>query len=320
MIATNHTDAIVVKNVSKVFGGFTAVDGISFHVSKGEIYGLLGPNGSGKTTTIRMMLGLLRPTTGTIEVLSESVCDNPERIRFKIGYMSQSFSLYNDLTVIQNLTFYARAYGIGNAELPQRLEQALELAGLTGRRHSTTKDLSGGWRQRLALAASIIHQPELVFLDEPTAGVDPVSRRAFWDLLYRLISLGVTVFVTTHYMDEAEHCHRLAFIRRGKIIATGTPDEMKKNRMRGKLWELTLDKPTEGLRCLRQAKEAGHLDVGEIALYGPLIHLTIPIGMDDSIDQIKKRVEAVLAPESITLLNASQITPSLEDIFIACMM
>ena len=232
----NGQPAITTRNLTRHFGDFVAVDGIDFEVRRGEIFGFLGPNGAGKTTTIRMMLGLLSPTAGTVNVLGEPMDEHPERIRPRIGYMAQRFSLYNDLTILQNLRFYGRAYGLDDDVLRERIQDAIRSAGLEGRENTRTKDLSGGWRQRLALNAAILHRPELVFLDEPTAGVDPVSRRAFWNLLYRLVADGVTVFVTTHYMDEAEHCHRLAFIQRGRLTAYGTPKEIKRDRCTVRCW------------------------------------------------------------------------------------
>ena len=233
-----NSTTILVNNLVKKFGDFTAVNQVSFEVQGGEIYGFLGPNGSGKTTTIRMMLGLLPPTAGDIEVLGIPVNGQIRDILPRIGYMSQQFSLYSDLTVYQNLIFYGQAYGLANTEMHEKIQDAIVLAGLEGYEQSPTKDLSGGWRQRLALSAAILHNPEVLFLDEPTAGVDPVSRRAFWDLLYNLVSEGITVFITTHYMDEAEHCHRLAFIQRGKIIAQGSPSEIKNQTMQEEVLEI----------------------------------------------------------------------------------
>ncbi len=230
--------AIVVRDLTKRFGEFTAVNSISFEVRHGEIFGFLGPNGSGKTTTIRMMLGLMKPSSGSIDVLGLNVNSDARQIRPRVGYMSQRFSLYNDLTVLQNLNFYGAAYGLSDLELHTRIGEALSMAGLHGREHAKTKDLAGGWRQRLALSAAILHRPEVLFLDEPTAGVDPLSRRAFWDLLYQLIAEGMTVFVTTHYMDEAEHCQRLAFIQHGNLIAYGTAEEIKNKMMHGDVLEL----------------------------------------------------------------------------------
>ncbi|MEJ2759231.1 MAG: ABC transporter ATP-binding protein, partial [Anaerolineales bacterium] len=196
-------NVISVKNLTKMFGDFTAVDNITFDVKKGEIFGFLGPNGSGKTTTIRMMLGLLPPTSGDVDVLGIDINQQALELRSRIGYMSQKFSLYNDLTVRQNLKFYGAAYGLSPQKLEKRIAETLEMAGLKGKGNIKTQELSGGWRQRLALGVAILHNPEVIFLDEPTAGVDPVSRRAFWELLYELVKQEVTVFVTTHYMDEA---------------------------------------------------------------------------------------------------------------------
>ncbi len=264
---SRQPSAIVVQGLTKRFGDFTAVDDVSFEVRRGEIFGFLGPNGAGKTTTIRMMLGLVRPTSGSVEVLGLSVAAAPRRIRPRVGYMAQAFSLYNDLTVLQNLRFYGRSYGIAPGELNRRIREALARTDLAGREHTPTRDLSGGWRQRLALNAAILHHPELVFLDEPTAGVDPVSRRAFWDLLYELVAGGVTVFVTTHYMDEAEHCHRLAFIQRGRIIASGSPAQIKQESMPGDILEIGCDAPNRAVGVLQST---GLFD--EVSLHGAQIH------------------------------------------------
>ena len=310
---TNHF-AIIARGLTKRFGDFTAVDKIDFEVRRGEIFGFLGPNGAGKTTTVRMMLGLLKPTAGTVEVLGVPVTEHPERIRPRIGYMSQRFSLYNDLTVLQNLLFYGRAYGLPNDVLRERIQEALQLTGLEGREHIHTKDLSGGWRQRLALNAAIIHRPELIFLDEPTAGVDPVSRRVFWDLLYKLVREGITVFVTTHYMDEAEHCHRLAFIQRGRIIASGSPGEIKRNVMRGQVLEITPSDTPGAVEVLRAARESGRLPLDEVALYGPLVHVTGP-----KIELHKEAIATELRRAGIEPGEMAVIEPSLEDVFIACM-
>ncbi|NOY98714.1 MAG: ABC transporter ATP-binding protein [Chloroflexi bacterium] len=306
--------AIVAHDLTKRFGDFTAVDGINFEVRRGEIFGFLGPNGSGKTTTIRMMLGLLAPTTGSVEVLGMTVDGDTAKIRPRVGYMSQRFSLYNDLTVLQNLRFYGAAYGLNNAELEIRIREALDMAGLEGRENARTKDLSGGWRQRLALSAAILHRPETIFLDEPTAGVDPISRRAFWDLLYKLVAEGVTVFVTTHYMDEAEHCHRLAFIQRGRIIAYGSPAEIKERMMRGQVLELAPSNAAKAVKTLRAAQQAGRIPLEEIELYGSLVHVVAP--------QVKKHQRAIRAELQKAGIHAGQmslIEPSLEDVFIACM-
>jgi ABC-2 type transport system ATP-binding protein len=311
---TNDRPAIVVRNLTKRFGDFTAVDGITFDIRKGEIFGFLGPNGSGKTTTIRMTLGLLQPTSGSVEVLGIPVAEHPEAIRPRVGYMSQRFSLYNDLTVIQNLRFYGRAYGLNNDALQAAIDRALAMAGLEGRENSRTSELSGGWRQRLALSTAILHQPELVFLDEPTAGVDPVSRRAFWDLLYQLIAEGVTVFVTTHYMDEAEHCHRLAFIQRGRIIALGSPSQIKHDTMSGQVLEFSPSDAVKAVRVLRERQEEGALPLHQVELFGSVVRLVTP-----EADTQRRPIKKALESAGVTPGDMSVIEPSLEDVFIASM-
>jgi ABC-2 type transport system ATP-binding protein len=307
-------DAVVARGLVKKFGDFTAVAGIDFDVHLGEIFGFLGPNGSGKTTTIRMMLGLLPPTEGDVRVLDVPVANHPERIRPRVGYMSQRFSLYNDLTVLENLMFYGRVYGLLNDNLVERIQNALHMAGLVGRENVRTRDLAGGWRQRLALAAAILHQPELVFLDEPTAGVDPVSRRAFWDLLYELVAEGTTVFVTTHYMDEAEHCHRLALIQRGRIIASGSPEQIKSEMMQGQVLELAPSNPDRAMIALRAAREQGRLPLGEIALYGARVHVTAP-----DVEKYMPEIIGELIQVNVEPGEMAVIEPTLEDVFVACM-
>ncbi|MGC4153636.1 MAG: ABC transporter ATP-binding protein [Propionicimonas sp.] len=219
--------AIEVRGLVKTFGSFTAVDGIDVDVPRGQVFGFLGPNGSGKTTTIRMLTGSIVPTTGQARVLGVDVIAHPERVRARIGYMSQKFSLFEDLTVAENLRFYAQIHGLGKEEFAERRGWILRMAGLTGREDELARNLSVGWRQRLSLGTATIHSPELLFLDEPTSGVDPVARRQFWELLYELAEQGITLFVTTHYMDEATHCNRLAFIYGGRLIARGTPTELR---------------------------------------------------------------------------------------------
>ncbi len=306
---------VTARSLTKRFGDFTAVDSVDFEVRRGEIFGFLGPNGSGKTTTIRMALGLLAPTEGEVSVLGMRIPGDAAKIRPRVGYMSQRFSLYNDLTVLQNLQFYGKAYGLGNAELKERIREALRMSDLEGREHTKTRDLSGGWRQRLALSAAILHKPELLFLDEPTAGVDPVSRRAFWDLLYQQIARGVTVFVTTHYMDEAEHCHRLAFIRRGRIIAYGQPEAIKRQ-VAGdtQVIELAPSDPAAAVTVLRSAQQAGSLNIAEVELYGALVHV---FAADAAARQ--DDIAAALRAAGIEPGEMSLIEPSLEDVFIASM-
>jgi ABC-2 type transport system ATP-binding protein len=306
--------AIVARDLTKRFGDFTAVDAIDFDVRAGEIFGLLGPNGSGKTTTIRMTLGLLQPSSGSVEVLGIPVAEHPEAIRPRVGYMSQRFSLYNDLTVIQNLRFYGRAYGLTNEALRSAIDRALAMAGLQGRENSRTSELSGGWRQRLALSTAILHQPELVFLDEPTAGVDPVSRRAFWDLLYRLIAEGITVFVTTHYMDEAEHCHRLAFIQRGHIIALGSPSQIKHDRLSGQVLEFSPSDAVKAVQVLRERQRSGALPLRQVELFGSVVRLVAP----DAQAQ-RPAIRKALKSAGLKSGEMALIEPSLEDVFIASM-
>lgn len=299
--------AVEVRGLVKRFGDFTAVDRIDFTVRVGEIFGFLGPNGSGKTTTIRMLLGLLKPTAGEARVLGFDIRHQAEEIRKQVGYMSQRFSLYNDLTVEENLDFYGRTYGVRGERLKERKAFVLGMANLKGRERELTRNLAGGWKQRLALGAAILHEPKMVFLDEPTAGVDPVSRRAFWDLLYQLAENGTTILVTTHYMDEAEHCHRLAFIHRGRILAQGTPEEIKTREMRGQVLEIACASPERAIPVLR---DSGWFD--EVALYGAYIHA---VGPDAG--QRAPEVEQLLAKADIQVYAASQIAPSLEDVFIA---
>jgi ABC-2 type transport system ATP-binding protein len=228
--------------------------------------------------------------------------------------MSQRFSLYNDLTVVQNLRFYGAAYGLDENNLRLRIADALKMAGLVGKEHVHTRDLSGGWRQRLALSVAIIHNPEVIFLDEPTAGVDPVSRRAFWDLLYQLVQEGVTVFVTTHYMDEAEHCHRLAFIQDGRIIAYGAPEKIKQDTIRGSVFEVGVAEPAKALVVLREAKDESRLDILEVELYGSLLHV-----FSNGNARTEKQIRAELKRNKIKIDYLEEIDPSLEDVFISCM-
>jgi ABC-2 type transport system ATP-binding protein len=299
--------AVEVRDLVKTFGDFVAVDHISFDVRRGEIFGFLGPNGSGKTTTIRVLLGLLKPTAGAARVLGFDVRRQAEAIRRRIGYMSQKFSLYNDLTVVENLNFFGRTYGVRGERLKRRKAFVLEMANLVGRESELTRNLSAGWKQRLALGAAILHEPEMLFLDEPTAGVDPISRRAFWDLLYQLADAGTTILVTTHYMDEAEHCHRLAFVHRGRLVAQGTPEEIKLREMRGQVLEIDCDAPEAAIPLLRQT---GWFD--EVALYGAQVH-AVGVGAAER----AAAVSALLAGAGIAVRSAELIAPSLEDVFIA---
>jgi ABC-2 type transport system ATP-binding protein len=299
--------SVIAEGLTKKFGEFTAVDHVDFQIKTGEIFGFLGPNGSGKTTTIRMLLGLLRPTEGRGSVLGYDIVKQAEEIRKRIGYMSQRFSLYNDLTVAENLNFYGGTYGVTGARLRQRKEYILEMANLRGREREMTKNLSGGWKQRLALGTAIIHEPEMLFLDEPTAGVDPISRRAFWDLLYELSEGGTTIFVTTHYMDEAEHCQSLAFIHLGRIVARGTPQEIKEKIMKGQVMEIDCLNPDLALSTLRDFSL-----FDEVALYGALIHV---VGED--LESHRPAMERLLQEQGIEIRSMDIIAPSLEDVFIS---
>lgn len=221
-------NSIEVQSLTKTFGRFTAVNRISFSIKRGEIFGFLGPNGAGKSTTIRMLCGIIRPTSGEGSVGGFSITTQADEIKKIIGYMSQRFTLYQDLTVEENIDFHGGIHGLSPSSIQEGKEWVLRMAGLEGREHSLTKELSGGWKQRLSLGCAILHRPRILFLDEPTASVDPVSRRDFWDLIYQLSEGGTTVFVTSHYMDEVERCHRLAIIYSGKIIADGSPKELKR--------------------------------------------------------------------------------------------
>ena len=306
--------AISARGLTKQFDSFTAVNNVDFDVQRGEIFGFLGPNGSGKTTTIRMMLGLLKPTAGSVEVLGVDVVHDPGDIRRRIGYMSQRFSLYNDLTVLQNLVFYGKAYGLNNHEIDKRIQFVLQMAGLEGKERVKTSDLAGGWRQRLALGSAILHKPEIIFLDEPTAGVDPLSRREFWDLLYRLSVEGITVFVTTHYMDEAEHCHRLAFIQHGNIIAYGSPEQIKGEMMSGGVLEIEPVDSACAVVALRSAQAAGDISIMDISLYGSLVHILAP-----DIEAHTSTIRNYLEASGCEIISMTIIEPSLEDVFIASM-
>lgn len=299
--------AIEVLGLTKKFGHFVAVNNVSFEVRRGEIFGFLGPNGAGKTTTIRMLLGLLIPTSGTANVVGFDVIKEAEAMRQRIGYMSQKFSLYNDLTVAENLNFYGGVYGVRGRKLKERKEYILKMAGLVGRERELTRNLSGGWKQRLALGAAIIHEPEALFLDEPTAGVDPISRRAFWELIYELAEVGTTILVTTHYMDEAEHCQNLVFIQRGTLVAKGSPEEIKVTQMHGNVIEIDCDDAGRAIPILRNLNL-----FEEVALYGSLIHVVTTNGQAH-IPLIKQ----TLTHNGISVTSVERIAPSLEDVFIS---
>ena len=303
---------ITVSDLTKRFGDFIAVDHVSFNVNRGEVYGWLGPNGAGKTTTIRMLLGLLKPTEGSARVLGYDPAKETKAMQAKVGYMSQLFTLYNDLTASENIRFYGQAYGLGRKELSRRHDEIIEMAGLVGRERELTRNLSGGWKQRLALGCAIVHRPQVVFLDEPTAGVDPISRREFWGLIYAMAKKGVTVLVTTHYMDEAELCQRVGFLSEGKLIALDTPDQLKRTQMRGHVLEIDCLSSEKAVRILRQARESGRIPFDEIALYGAQIHTVVP-----DANTYKEPVWELLTQEGIDVHTVEWIAPTLEDVFIS---
>jgi ABC-2 type transport system ATP-binding protein len=299
--------AIYTENLTKTFHKFVAVDKINLQIKPGEIYGFLGPNGAGKSTTIRMLCGIILPTSGIGQVLGFDIKKEVEKIRLRIGYMSQRFSLYEDLTVFENLSFYAGIYQIPEQTTSYRIKLMLDMAGLSDRENEITGNLSGGWKQRLGLACAIIHEPELLFLDEPTSGVDPISRRNFWDLIYSLSEKGVTIMVTTHYMDEAEHCDRLGFIFGGKLIAEGSPSDLKQQKMHGELVELDAQPMMKAMEILRQVKE-----ITDVTFYGSLIHFVA-----DNAEQVKPRIYSSLEQGKVNLSRYTPIQPSLEDIFVS---
>jgi ABC-2 type transport system ATP-binding protein len=301
-----NQQAVVVEELVKRFGAFTAVDHISFEVPRGEIFGFLGPNGAGKSTTIRMLCGILVPTSGRGSVIGFDVLTESERIKERIGYMSQKFSLYEDLTVEENIEFYGDIYGVRPERLAERKRWILEMANLTERTNSITGQLAMGWKQRLALGCAVVHEPDVLFLDEPTAGVDPISRRSFWDLIYNVAGQGVTVFVTTHYMDEAEHCDRLGLIYRGRLIAIGSPQQLKARYVAGTLLEVHAEPVMTALEALANEPAAK-----EVAIFGTALHVVTD--GEDAMEPIRRALEAAGA----TVGSIASIVPSLEDVFVA---
>jgi ABC-2 type transport system ATP-binding protein len=299
--------AIQVANLTKRFGKFLAVDRVSFEVFPGEVFGFLGPNGSGKSTTIRMLCGILLPSSGTGRVAGFDVARDPERVRQNIGYMSQRFSLYEELTVRENLDFFAGIYGIPPTAAAVRRDEVLSLAGLTDKRDALAQDLPGGLRQRLALACAVIHNPTVLFLDEPTAGVDPISRREFWALIRTMAAAGTAILVTTHYMDEAEHCRSLAFIYQGRLIASGRPSVLKAN-LHGCLVEVHVapDALVSTLNVLRTYPQAS-----EVALFGTAIHVTL------SSPDAMPGLGALLQASNLRHAGIEAIVPSLGDVFVS---
>jgi ABC-2 type transport system ATP-binding protein len=299
---------IKAEHLRRKFGDFVAVDDVSFEIPAGQIFGFLGPNGSGKTTTIRMLLGLLSPTGGAAYVLGRDVRKTSREILQQVGYMSQKFSLYTDLTVMENLKFYGQSYGLHGAALHERIDFVLDMAGLRGHERTLTGDLSGGWAQRLALGAAIMHKPKILFLDEPTAGVDPVSRREFWDLLYELADEGATIFVTTHYMDEAEHCERVAFIYYGRIVADGAPSDIIAEATPGRVVSFEPPDPPGALRLVADAVKDARITADGVDLFGAAVRI---VTLDP------EGVRAYL--RSVDVINGGNLRvtkPTLEDAFI----
>jgi ABC-2 type transport system ATP-binding protein len=303
----NGERSVVIENLVKRFGDFVAVDHISLETHKGEIFGFLGPNGAGKSTTIRMLCGLLMPTSGRAQVAGFNVAREPESVRQNIGYMSQKFSLYNDLKVIENLRLFAGLYNVPSSVLKGRINWALEMANLKGQENLITGTLPSGWKQRLALGCAVLHRPPIIFLDEPTSGVDPISRRQFWDLIHQMASEGVTVFVTTHYMEEAEYCHRLALIFRGTIVALGTPSQLKEKGMKGELLLVECEPLGPAVEALQTAP--GVLDA---AVFGNALHLVVANAM-----RAIPAVRQYLTGNEIEVSRVEEIRPSLEDVFVS---
>jgi ABC-2 type transport system ATP-binding protein len=297
------TSAVETRDLVKTFGSFTAVDHVSLEVAKGEIFGFLGPNGAGKSTTIRILCGLLSPTSGSASVAGYDVARQPEEVKRRIGYMSQKFSLYDDLTVEENIDFFTGIYGVPRDRRAERKAHVLEMANLTERTGALTRTLSGGWKQRLALGCAILHDPPVLFLDEPTSGVDPIARGAFWHLIHDLAETGHTIFVSTHYMEEAEYCHRLALMYRGKVIALGAPAELKRGMAGHTLMQLDTADPLETMTALD-----GMPGVEDVAVFGSGLHVTLA---DPSVAAaIRERLGAGLK-------SLEPIEPSMEDVFVA---
>ncbi len=298
--------AIEVKNLTKRFGDFTAVDHVNFEVKKGEVFGFLGANGAGKSTTIRMLCGLLESSGGTASVGGFDINKESEKVKASIGYMSQKFSLYEDLTVEENVDFYGRVYGMTNDEIVKRKKWVYEIANLNGHEKSITGTLSGGWKQRLALGCAVLHQPKIVFLDEPTSGVDPVMRRKFWELIYELSSQGVTVLVTTHFLEEAEYCNDIILINAGKIIAGGSPKELKENYIKTPILEVQCSKVIEAMSLIE--KEPWAL---ETSVFGTFLHVSVP-----EENSARIAIEVLLKKNNISYNKIERRSPSLEDVFI----
>jgi ABC-2 type transport system ATP-binding protein len=299
------TGAVIAEGLTKTFGAFTAVDHLDLSIAKGEVVGFIGPNGAGKSTTIRMLCGLLRPSSGRAEVAGYDVAREPDTVRAHIGYMSQKFSLYGDLTVRENLRFFGGLYQVPRREIDARTHDAIAMAGLDGREDNLVRTLAGGWKQRLALGCAILHRPPVLFLDEPTSGVEPEARRRFWELIHRLASEGVTILVSTHYMDEAEYCNRIALIDAGKLVAVGSPGELRRHELGGALYEMDCVALGAALVALREAP-----DVIDAAIFGDKLHVLVREGGDAA------GLQAFLAGRDIPAGASHGIIPSLEDVFV----
>jgi ABC-2 type transport system ATP-binding protein len=307
MAIADGEKAVVVRDLERRFGSFVAVNRVSFEVAKGEIFGFLGPNGAGKSTTIRILCGILAPSGGTGTVAGFDIVREAEKIKAHIGYMSQKFSLYEDLTVEENINFYSGIYTIGEEKKKERKEWVIQMAGLEERRSTRTSLLAGGWKQRLALGCAILHEPPIIFLDEPTSGVDPISRRRFWDLIYELSGKGVTIFVTTHYMDEAEYCDRIGLIYRGELIALGTPEALKTEWMGEDVLECVCDRPQEAMELIENFP-----GVKEVALFGKGLHVVV-----EQAATAQKIIRQQLIENGYGVIGIEKIVPSLEDVFVS---
>ena len=303
----NSNITVSVKDLEKRFGSFTAVNKISFEVKRGEIFGFLGPNGAGKSTTIRMLCGIISPTSGSGQVGGYDINREQESIKQNIGYMSQKFSLYDDLTVEENINFYSGIYTIPKKEKEGRKEEIIKLAGIEEFRKNLTKVLSGGWKQRLALGCAIIHKPNIIFLDEPTSGVDPITRANFWAIIKDMAKHGITVFVTTHYMDEAEHCDRMTLIYKGNIIAMGTPEEMKTKFMKDEILAISVPEAEEWLNKLMGLKV-----IKEAAMFGAHIHVVV-----EGAATAQPVIEKFFREAGLKKYSIEKIMPSLEDVFVS---
>ncbi|HEX5550210.1 MAG TPA: ABC transporter ATP-binding protein [Nitrospira sp.] len=303
----NDVSPVIVRDLVKHFRDFVAVDRISLEARRGEVVGFLGPNGAGKSTTIRMLCGLLRPTAGQALVAGYDVAREPERVRERIGYMSQKFSLYNDLRVIENIRFFASMYDVTASVLKERESWVLDMAGLSGRESTLTGSLPSGWKQRLALGCAVLHRPPILFLDEPTSGVDPISRRQFWELIHSMAADGVTVLVTTHYMDEAEYCNRLVLIFQGRIVESGSPTELKQRAMKGELLLVECEPLGLALDLLQHTP-----DVTDAAVFGNALHVVVP-----ETGAMIPRLRARLSQNGVTVMKMEPVRPTLEDVFVS---